>query len=159
MTRLALIDIDGVLANDVHRTPFAVNREWAEYFDPERMLADDVWPEGRALVGRLWMQGAEIAYLTGRREDRREVTRVWLSRNMFPYGMLYMRPSGMKMRLAELKALRMEGLWQDDPTLDIVLYDDDPEVIRLVREKFGDDAAVHCTWYVKPDELIRRATA
>jgi hypothetical protein len=159
MTRLALIDIDGVLANDSHRTPHAILREWAEYFDPERMLADTVWPEGRALVQRLWLRRTEIAYLTGRREDRRDVTERWLINNRFPYGQLYMRHPDMKMRLAELKASIIRDIKQATPTLDIVLYDDDPEVIRTVREEFGDDTAVHCTWYVKPDELIRRASA
>ena len=159
MKKLALIDIDGVLADERHRTPFAEQKEWNRYFAPEMVIADGVWREGRALVNSLVAEGWEIAYLTGRREEIRNVTEQWLDSHQFPWGRLVMRPlpngSG-KVPLPQFKANVMKTLpplWDE-----VVLYDDDPAVIALVQKELGKDKAVHCTWHVKPDFLVAKST-
>jgi hypothetical protein len=158
--KLALFDIDGVLANDTHRVDYALNRDWFKYFDKNLMANDGVWEQGRELVEDKRAEGWTIAYLTGRRDDRREVTEDWLMENDFPWGRVIMREWGYyNLRLAELKGKVMEKLVFSDRFEDVVLYDDDPEVIRVVQELVGVDHAVHCTWHIKQKALVRTATA
>lgn len=156
MKPLALVDIDGVLANDDHRVEFALAKEWAEYFNEDRMAADPVLPQGRMLVENLIADGWDVEYLTGRREDRRETTRSWLDAEHFQHP-LNMRPAGMKKVLAVFKAEYLAKLLADNPGRRVVLFDDDPEVIRYTREAVGAGYAVHCTWHTKKVALVRAA--
>lgn len=157
--RLALFDIDGVLANDTHRVHHALAWRWTEYFKPETVAADPVWEQGRAAIAAEQEAGACIAYLTGRREDLRPVTAQWLEEKMFPNGVLFMRPMNVHKPLAILKAEIIGSLIDSGQYVSVVLYDDDPEVVRVARSRFGEDVAVHCTWHVKQKALIRKATA
>lgn len=161
---IAYVDIDGVLADDRHRTAYALKRQWAEYFNPERVILDGVWAEGAALVRDLRKRGTEVNFMTGRREDLRPVTEQWLKIHGFfdpeTTGTdLHMRPFDDPRRLPMLKADMLSGLQAVEPEETFVLYDDDPEVIRVVGERFGADAVEHCTWHIKPEALVRRATA
>lgn len=160
--KIALIDIDGVLANDTHRVKFALERRYSEYFHPDRMFNDSPFPQGARLVSWLLSNGWEIQYLTGRREDRRDVTREWLSTHRFPNGLLHMRTRMETMRLADFKLERMLEMvdsFGDSPVPNIVLWDDDPEVVKVVRNGLGEEYARHCTWHIKPEKMIRKATA
>lgn len=159
MRSLALIDIDGVLANDSHRVHFALQRRYFEYFDKDRMGADAVLQPGLDLVKRLVAEGREIQYLTGRREDRRAVTTAWLIRKGFPIEPLNMRRVGETMRLAEFKKKRIADIIASNEYDEVTLWDDDPEVIRVVQEAFGDEFGIHCTWYVKHKAMVKKATA
>lgn len=91
MDSLALVDLDGVLADDRHRVQFAIQKDWDTYFDPDRILADDPWREGQEMVERLVSEGHEVQYLTGRWSSLRTVTEEWLDRNEFPMRRLTMR--------------------------------------------------------------------
>lgn len=161
--KLALFDIDGVLADDRHRVHHALARHWFKYFDRSLVAADSAWPEGVAAVRDFEEQGWTIGYLTGRREDLRDVTTKWLKRHGFPVGPLLMRPfTGSGIPLALFKLDRIEKLYSADalrPDDQIILLDDDPEVIRVVGEKFGAGSVVHCTWHIKEKALIKTATA
>lgn len=157
--RLALFDIDGVLANDTHRVEFALAREWDDYFRHDRVEADEVWPEGRDALDAEVARGDALAYLTGRREDLRTVTEKWLAEHNFPQAPLYMRPINVKVPLANLKTDVISQILATGVYSSVVLYDDDPEVIRLVRETLGEDAGVHCTWHVKQKALVKEAKA
>lgn len=79
--RLALLDIDGVLANDTHRVDHAINRRWVSYFDPKTVAKDGVWEQGHELAQRLVDEGWTVAYLTGRRSILRLTTEAWLDAN------------------------------------------------------------------------------
>ncbi len=160
MSNLALIDIDGVIADERHRTEFAERKEWHQYFQPERILADGVWVEGVALVNRLVKEGWQIGYLTGRREETRRATETWLDQHMFPWGRLIMRPlpdGSPKLKLPKFKVQVMQSL--PDLWDRVVLFDDDPAVVELVQAEIGVENAVHCTWHIKPDFLVKRANA
>lgn len=157
--RIAFFDIDGVLANDTHRVEHALAKEWDLYFKPRSVAADPVWPQGRAALEAAQADGWEIAYLTGRRDDLRPTTADWLARNQFPAGILHMRPFGTKKPLANLKADILTDILAVSEKAQLVLYDDDPEVVRLVRSVLGEQAAVHCTWHIKQQALVRTAIA
>lgn len=159
---LAVLDIDGVLADDRHRSHHAQEKRWGQYFHPENVANDTVWEEGRILVRSLLEAGFDFVYLTGRSDDLRDVTWRWLVLNGFPEGLLLMRPPYAQTKgtkrpvLAEFKRDILADLIQSRT---VVLYDDDPEVIRVAREAFGHEIAVHCTWHVKDAALVRRAEA
>ena len=154
---LALFDIDGVLANDSHRVKYALDRQWFKYFDKKLMAADKLWPQGRALVDRYAAEGWVIAYLTGRREDRRQVTEDWLDDNGLPCGRLVMRSFSDSMPLANFKERYIRNVVARENYTDVVLFDDDPEVIRFVQEQVGPAHAIHCTWHVKEKPLVKLA--
>lgn len=155
---VALLDLDGVLADDRHRAEYALNKQWDEYFREDRMYADTVWPEGRALYERSIADGKAVQFLTGRREDTRGVTQRWLDDQGF-HGSLNMRPLGVKVPLSQLKSEFICNLLRDRTVTSVVLFDDDPEVIRVVTAQCGEGYAQHCTWYQKPKAMVREATA
>lgn len=157
--RIAFFDIDGVLANDTHRVAHALAKRWDSYFRLSALAADLVWPQGRAALEHAQEEGWEIAYLTGRREDLRPTTVAWLLQNNFPQGILLMRPVEVKKPLANLKTDILTAIRVTAPETQLVLYDDDPEVVRLVRASLGEHAAVHCTWHIKQQALVRTANA
>ena len=159
MSKLALFDIDGVLADDRHRVEHAIARQWFKYFDKDAMAADAVWLQGRRMVQNAQMLGWDSAYMTGRREDRREITENWLDDNGFPIGRVIMRQWSQTMPLANLKTAKVGKIIDLDRFNAIRLYDDDPEVIKLVQETHGDEFAYHCTWHTKEKSLIKKATA
>lgn len=155
--RVAFFDIDGVLADDSHRVEHALAKRWDSYFLLSAVAADTVWPQGRQALEQAQAEGWEIAYLTGRREDLRATTANWLLLNHFPAGILHMRPCGVKKPLANLKADILTSIHAVSEKTQLVLYDDDPEVIRLVRSLLGVHSAVHCTWHIKQQALVRTA--
>lgn len=157
--KLAIFDIDGVLADDRHRVHYALDKQWYAYFDEKRMAADDVWPQGREYVRVAEELGYVIAYMTGRRQDRRDVTEGWLDYHGFPMGRVIMRTTSDTMPLANFKLKRMNLLAETTSYDDMVLFDDDPEVIRVVGEVFGGRSVMWCTWHKKEKALIKAATA
>jgi hypothetical protein len=155
MGRLALLDLDGVIADDRHRVQHALARDWNEYFG--LMHRDAVWPQGRELYDAAVISDWTIGYCTGRREDTRQVTRRWLKHKGFDHqAPLIMRRHDDRRPLAELKAMIVrEALDLYDQ---VIMYDDDPHVIEMVALVPGARAH-HCQWYRKPDRMVRRGSA
>lgn len=170
--KLALIDLDGVLADDRHRVPFALAKDWPAYFDKDRIFSDPVYDEGRALIEQQIQDGYQIEYLTGRRSAVRDVTEAWLDANGFPrarvnmrepdwyrHGRLAFTPTWPEFTLSEFKAKFMTDLLSRGQFDRVVLFDDDREVVRLVQERLGATSAVLCEWSVKPEAMVKLATA
>jgi hypothetical protein len=154
--RVALYDIDGVIADERHRQPYALRREWADYF--VRMPYDTVWRQGRELYEAATITGWTVGYLTGRREDTRGWTVNWLQDNGFDHrAPLLMRPQEERAPLAELKTAVLRGML--DLADEVILYDDDPEVIACAQQIGGRARAVYCGWHVKPQRMVKRALA
>ncbi len=159
LPRLALVDIDGVLANDSKRVQYALSRTWHEYFKPERMKADTVWPQGLKLINNLQNAGWQIEYLTGRRDDRHVLTFDWLLANGYPWAALHTRPFSVSKPLANLKTEFVGKALDSGRFRNVVLFDDDPEVIRRVQDDHGLEHGVHCTWHIKQKALVKTAVA
>lgn len=87
---VAVVDLDGVLADVRHRLVLIAGRpkDWDGFF--AGIPADEVLPEGRAVVERLAVDH-DIVYLTGRPERTRAATQDWLDRHRLPRGELIMR--------------------------------------------------------------------
>ena len=129
--RVAVLDIDGVLADVRHRLPHIEGgrRDWDAFFAG---VADDpVLEPGRDLARRLAGDGMGIVYLTGRPERCREDTRAWLEHHALPEGELVMRQDRDRRpaRLMKLQALHeMAGRCEVR-----CLVDDDPQVVLAAR--------------------------
>jgi hypothetical protein len=127
---LAVVDIDGVVADVRHRLHLVDSRptRWAEFF----AAADDDPPLeiGVALVLEL-AADHEVIWLTGRPERSRAATETWLAAQGLPTGVLLMRgdrdfrPARLTKR-DELRRLRRSREVR-------VVVDDDPEVVTLLR--------------------------
>jgi hypothetical protein len=125
---LAVIDIDGVVADVRHRLHHlhpapGHRRSWLGFFDEAD--ADPLLGEGAALVAELAEQH-EIVWLTGRPEWLRDITAGWLKRHRLPGTELHMRPDhdhrpARLYKLAVVDRLAPRGI--------AALVDDDTEVV------------------------------
>ncbi len=157
VNRLALVDIDGVLADTRHRDTYAVNRQWGTYFG--LMHLDGVWRQGLEVLEYIHMCYDTVEFLTGRREDTREVTRAWL-REHLPKPLR----KGVKLRMRALEdrtplpLLKARHITEALPQFrdGVALWDDDPAVIEAANAVLPG-AGRHCTWYTKPESIIKRA--
>ena len=156
--KLALWDLDGTLADDSHRVDHAIARRWTQYFDPYKVANDSVIEEGRDMLLDLYEDGWGISYLTGRRNTLFDTSSNWLDYHGFPNPeQIKMRTFAEDMPLADFKVMVIGDLLSTRNYDEVVLFDDDPEVIRLVRETYGSKVAVHCTWRIKPKSLVKSA--
>jgi uncharacterized HAD superfamily protein len=158
LKHLVLFDIDGVLADDTHRLHFALDKKWTDYFS--RVRYDEPLLEGVGLAKATHdlEKDSTVQYLTGRRIDLYEVTKDWLYKWGLP------NPERITMRgfadrdiLAKYKAGVIKNAIEGGEFASVLLYDDDPEVVRYVNEKFGEDTAILTTWYTKNPAMVKFA--
>ena len=126
---LAVVDIDGVVADVRHRLHFIEGkpRQWDRFF----AAADQAppLPEGVALVREL-AADHDVLWLTGRPERSRRATRAWLAAQGLPTEPQVMRPNrdfrpARVTKRDELRKLRAEREFA-------VVVDDDPQVVELL---------------------------
>jgi hypothetical protein len=126
---LAVIDIDGVVADTRHRLHLIQGkpRRWDEFF--AAAAEDPPLAEGVALVREL-ATDHDVLWLTGRPERNRRLTATWLAAQGLPAEPLLMRPDrdfrpGRLTKRDELRTLRGKR--------DIgIVVDDDPDVIEML---------------------------
>ena len=125
--RVAVLDVDGVLADVRHRLSHieGPRRDWDAFF--AEVSADPVLAEGRAEALAATSSGLAIVYLTGRPERCRLDTVQWLTDNDLPEGELVMRRDSDR---RPARILKVEALRRLSQTCEIAfLLDDDPEVL------------------------------
>jgi hypothetical protein len=145
---IAVIDLDGVLADVRHRLRHldARPRDWDAFF--AGIPDDPVLAEGRAVLDRL-APDHEVVYLTGRPERTRAATEAWLRRHRLPRGRLIMRSErdrrparvtkpGLLRRLAHGRRIA-------------VVVDDDPDVCAALRRDGW--AVLVADWMPRPETL------
>jgi hypothetical protein len=126
---LAVIDIDGVVADVRHRLHLIQGkpRRWDEFF---AAAADDPpLPVGVALVLELAAEH-DIVWLTGRPERNRKLTSAWLAAQGLPTEPLLMRPNR-DFRPARLTKLEQLQTLRGEREVAVVV-DDDPEVVAML---------------------------
>lgn len=122
MKPIAVIcDIDGTLAHMVNRGPY----------DPTKYL-DDVRDDLVAWAFDALSVGAVRIIMSGRDEDYRADTELWLKRNEIEFDQLYMRPSGDKRNDAIVKQELYEAHVKDVYDVRCVL-DDRNRVVDMWR--------------------------
>jgi hypothetical protein len=144
---LAIVDLDGVLADVRHRLHFVERRpkDWDGFFDAAR--DDPVHEEGLAIVARL-AEEHEILFLTGRPERCRRDTEAWLSELGLGGHRLVMRPAGQRKPAAVLKVELLRRL-AEGRTVGMVVDDDDLVVEAMTRAGYP---VFHATWEARAAE-------
>jgi hypothetical protein len=129
--KIAVVDIDGVLADVRHRLHFVESRpkDWQGFF--AAALDDPPLEVGIDTVRRL-AAVCDIVYLSGRPEHCRADTLAWFQNHSLPPGELLLRRAGDRRpaRVTKIEALRR--LAGRAPV--VVLVDDDPLVGAAARE-------------------------
>lgn len=148
---LAVIDLDGVLADVRHRLRHIQGgkKNWSAFF--AEVDRDDVLPEGRAVVERL-ADEHEILYLTGRPERTREATEDWLNRHGLPRGRVIMRRDDDRRPARMVKPALLRSLSRGRQVA--VVVDDDPEVCEALRTQGWP--VLHADW-MPPQEPLQDA--
>ena len=127
---VAVLDIDGVLADVAHRLHHLAARPkaWEAFF--RGAAQDPVLADGLALARELAATYA-IVYLTGRPVRSRDLTVAWLRKHRLPSGELLMRPDDdhRPARLFKLECLAAIAAIRPI----VLVVDDDPEVVDAVR--------------------------
>ena len=145
---LAVIDLDGVVADVRHRLRHVEQRpaDWDGFF--AGIPDDPVLPEGRAVVERL-APDHDLVYLTGRPERTRQATEAWLRHHRLPRGQLIMRRDGDRRPARQAKPSLLRKLAAGRRVA--VVVDDDPEVCAALT-KHGWPVLV-ADWMTHPDAL------
>ena len=152
---LAIVDIDGVVADVRHRLHHLQGRrkDWRAFFAAARH--DEPHPEGLAIVERL-RTDHEVVFLTGRPRELDADTRAWLERHGLAGHRLVMRPAGDRRPAARVKVEQLRALARGRTVA--VVVDDDPDVIAAMA------AAGHPTFLADweprqadDDETLHRA--
>lgn len=127
---IALVDIDGVVADVRHRVHHVEQRpkDWKRFF--AEAVKDPPHPEGIAVVERL-LADHEVIYLTGRPERLRDDTEEWLAKNGIGGPKLLMRRSDDRRPSARFKVQEAQRLARKRH-IGIVI-DDDTSVIEAMR--------------------------
>ena len=127
---LAIIDLDGVVADARHRLHHLETRpkDWDAFF--AAAVDDDAHPEGVAIVDAIG-EDHEIVFLTGRPVHLREATLAWLDRHGLGEHRLIMRPERDPRPASVVKLELLEDLARERRIG--VVVDDDPGVLDAAR--------------------------
>ena len=129
---LAIVDIDGVVADVRHRLSHLDRRpkDWDAFF---AAAGDDtVHAEGAAVVAKL-SEDHDVVFVTGRPARLRDVTAAWLDANGFGGHRLVMRGDGDRRPAAVVK-LELIGELAAGREVGVVV-DDEPAVLDAVRAR------------------------
>lgn len=137
---LAIVDIDGVVADVRHRLHHIDGRrkDWDAFFDAA--VDDPPHPEGLAIVGTLGAEH-EVVYLTGRPERLRSVTETWLAEHGIAHRVM-MRGRTDRSPAAQMKLQVVKRLARTRPIG--VVVDDDTSVLAAMR--YAGFPTFHADW-------------
>lgn len=131
MSQIVLCDLDGTLSDTEHRVQFVrgKRRDYEAFF---AAAGDDlpIWPVIK-LVRALAGQGYAIHIVSGRRDDTREVTELWLEEHGVPYDRLLLRPHADRTPDHLLKRSWFEADYKDADVL--LALEDRTRVVEMYR--------------------------
>ncbi len=127
---VAVLDIDGVVADVRHRLPHlrGPDKDWDAFF--AAMDEDPLLPEGFAVAAEL-ARRHRIVYVTGRPRRYASVTAGWLRRHRLPPGPVLHRADGDRRPARVVKPELVATLARDGRVA--VVVDDDPSVLAALR--------------------------
>src|SRR3954454_14211052 len=128
--QLAVVDIDGVVADVRHRLKYLERRpkDWRSFF---RAAKDDPPLDVGVQTVRRLAEVYDVVYLSGRPEHLRQVTQAWLHRYDLPEGDLLLRPGNDFRPAKDVKVEVLRRLSKQSPVA--VLVDDDAAVLEAAR--------------------------
>lgn len=138
---LAIVDLDGVVADVRHRLVHLTGRrkDWDAFF--AAAVDDPPHPEGIAVVERL-RKDHDVVYLTGRPERCRADTEAWLERNGIGGPPLHMRSGRDRRPAAVVKPELLRTIAQGREVA--VVVDDDERVVEAMRR--AGYQVLHADW-------------
>ena len=138
---LAVIDIDGVLADVRHRLKHLDRRpkDWDAFF--AAAVDDPPLQVGLETVRRL-AEVHDVVYLSGRPERCRADTEGWFRRHGLPPGEILLRRPDDRRPARLVKVQQLRRLQRRTPVA--VLVDDDPDVLEAARDAGFD--VLPATW-------------
>lgn len=154
MTRpLAIIDIDGVVADVRHRLHYLEQRpkNWKRFFADAEL--DEPHPEGLAVVARLAVDH-ELIFLTGRPANLEHATQRWLNANGLGGHQLVMRPPNDRRPAAVVKRELLTRLAEGRDVG--IVVDDDELVIETMRS--AGYPTFHADWETRDDTAANALT-
>jgi hypothetical protein len=145
---IAVIDIDGVLADVRHRLGHLDKRpkDWGSFF--REAALDPPLREGLDAACRL-AEVYEVVYLSGRPEQLRKATVDWFRRHGLPEGELHLRPRNDFRPARDFKVSMLRRLNDRAPVA--LLVDDDALVLEAARTAGFD--VLPATWMGSAPEL------
>ncbi len=144
---LAVVDIDGVVADVRHRLHHLQRRpkDWDGFFAAAD--ADPPHAEGVAVVTRL-AADHDVVFLTGRPEWLQAATLAWLERHGLGGHTLVMRPRGDRRPAAQVKVEALRRLAAGRQVA-VVVDDDDVVLAAMAAAGFP---TFHADWESRPDD-------
>ena len=129
---IAVVDIDGVLADPGHRTHHLQSRpkDWDGFF--AAVSGDTLIERGRSLVAELASEH-EIVLLSGRPERTRVDTADWLARHGIGYSRLVLRDDDDHRPAGLMKADLIRAI--GGPDVVGVVIDDEPGVVEALSRR------------------------
>jgi len=129
---IAVIDIDGVVADVTHRLHHLDSRpkDWGSFFGAA--VDDPPLAEGIRRVRQL-LADHDVVYLTGRPEWLRVDTERWLAAHDISGTELHMRRRGDRRPARQTKAETVRRLSRDRVVA--LVLDDDPEVVQALEDQ------------------------
>jgi hypothetical protein len=126
---IAVVDIDGVLADPQHRQHHlsSTPKDWNAFF--AEVGGDGVLEAGRARLRELAAEH-EVVLLSGRPESTRADTEAWLARHGITVSRLVLRRESDHRPAAQVKAELIAGIGAPDEVA-IVVDDDETVTMRL----------------------------
>lgn len=136
-----VIDIDGTLANNDHRSHFIEKQEpadWTSFLRADLVAKDVPIEKTKRALQKLVELKSTIVFLTGRNEGLREVTKQWLFEHYdldVKDEQLIMRPVGNMLNATQFKGEKIPEILRDFGS-EAVFIDDD-KYMHAVYERFG----------------------
>ena len=128
-----LCDLDGTMADNTHRLHFVQQepKDWDGFF---RAIPDDTTRlDVLGMVKDYAAEGRQIIFVTGRPEEYRGHTWLWLSHRFPHYVTLLMRRAGDHRPDTVVKAEMLKAYFPDPSVIHAVI-DDRPSLIRMWRD-------------------------
>lgn len=134
MKPLYIFDLDGTLADCRHRRGLVENgnKLWDQFF--EACIYDaPIWPVIHTLYA-LRDAGAEVWIFSGRSDQVRRKTELWLSNYALPYNNLRMRRAGDRTPDNVLKRQWYDEMSGEDKARLVAVFDDRDRLVRMWRD-------------------------
>lgn len=143
---IAVIDLDGTVANNDHRAHYveraegdATPKDWEAFLQPHLVEKDTVVEGAIEAVRHMERLKWRFIFLTGRRESLRHTSDRWIKEKLgvdITDEQLIMRPTGNILKPTEYKREQIVALRGSHPTADFVFFDDDKYMWPVYAE-FG----------------------
>jgi len=131
---LICFDIDGTLSDNSHRLHYLSEKpkNWTMF--KSEMVNDPPIGPIRRIAHEMYFTGHDVIICTGRSEDSREVTELWLDAQAIRYEKLYMRKEGDYRSDDIIKKELLDEIVADFGKKPNIVFDDRPRVVKMWRE-------------------------